>query len=208
MRNLWTGLLERIKNKQCLQSHDRLTAIRLLGWDPTDLRMDIRISVIYLASFALHPVLEGGPYADLLCDMTAKELERYQDLVRVRWGNVLDTNDHQKARKLLTELVTDAMADLTAKLEAHRARAAEDAKQKAIELSAADKPLALKLGRDVEAKTRIFRRGQSALRSTGRKWIRPESAPRKAEARARKAKSSPAGAGAGARARASVVSTS
>ena len=128
----WKSIAERVNKNQRVQSHDRFRAIRLLGRDRLDALKDSRVALIFLASFALHPGRRPA-YADLRDELNVRSFPRVVERIRIQWPDVLDTNDTPRARFLLTELISGAMARLTAKLEAHEDHADEHAANRDIQ---------------------------------------------------------------------------
>ena len=128
----WKSIAERVNKNQRVQSHDRFRAIRLLGRDRLDALEDSRVALIFLACFALHPGRRPA-YADLRDELNVRSFPRVVERIRIQWPDVLDTNDTPRARFLLTELISGAMARLTAKLEAHEDHADEHAANRDIQ---------------------------------------------------------------------------
>ena len=128
----WKSIAERVNKNQRVQSHDRFRAIRLLGRDRLDALEDSRVALIFLASFALHPGRRPA-YADLRDELNVRSFPRVVERIRIQWPDVLDTSDTPRARFLLTELISGAMARLTAKLEAHEDHADELAANRKIQ---------------------------------------------------------------------------
>ena len=126
----WKSIAERVNNNQRVQSHDRFRGTRLLGRDPLDALTDARVALLYLATFALRPG-RRFPFADLRGELSKKTFHRYVEKLWIQWPDLLETNDAPKARRLLTELISGAIARLTAKIEAHEAHAEEDAERRA-----------------------------------------------------------------------------
>ena len=93
---------------------------------------DSRVALIFLASFALHPGRRPA-YADLRDELNVRSFPRVVERIRIQWPDVLDTSDTPRARFLLTELISGAMARLTAKLEAHEDHADELAANRKIQ---------------------------------------------------------------------------
>ena len=65
----WEDLRAKLEPSKFWQSHDRLTAIRLLGCQPLTAIADRRVAEIFVASHALNPVGKT-PFDYLLSDMT------------------------------------------------------------------------------------------------------------------------------------------
>src|SRR5262245_34977047 len=95
----WKTLADRVRNDLPLQSHDRLTAIRMLGQQPANCARDDRTCLIYLACFALHTIEGKDAYDDLKSDMNTIELNEFKELIRSRGPLVVDGGNPKLAKE-------------------------------------------------------------------------------------------------------------
>ena len=122
----WRSIAERVQNDLPVQAHDRLTAIRMLGRQPVDCGRDERVNLIFLASFALHPIGRVDAYEDLKSDMGTIELEKFKDGIRNRGPLLVSASDTPRAKQMLLDLVDRVVQRLTAKIEVYQQLASED----------------------------------------------------------------------------------
>ena len=122
----WRLIAERVSNDLPVQAHDRLTATRLLGRQPVDVGRDERVNLIFLASFALHPIGRVDAYEDLKSDMGTVELEKFRERIRNRGPLILTTWDTPRVKQTLLDLVDRVVQRLTGKLEVYQQLASEN----------------------------------------------------------------------------------
>lgn len=158
----WAGLRNRLKSPGFWQSHDRLTAIRLLGRQPVDAALYHRVALIYVCSDILSP--EARPaFADLRSDMLTSDLKVYMTRLRLRWPDLVEVSGARKARRMLVDLVDHAIERLNMKVQMHVELAQEYADRNADRSGLDQGPEAERLRRCELACTRAFYWGLHAL---------------------------------------------
>ena len=121
----WRSIGDRVENGLEVQAHDRLKLIRMLGRQPIEAIEDQRVWLIFVASFARHPLGKDTPFDDLKSDMDTPEFESFLKRLQSRWPRALDGSDAAGAKQVLLDLVARNVERLEAKLEAHLEHADE-----------------------------------------------------------------------------------
>ena len=160
---VWKMLRGRLENDCIWQSQDRLKAVRMLGKQPVDAAEDQRVRLIYSASFALSPRGKRDPYDDLKADMGTIDLENFVKRIQSRWPQELFTNDFEKAKAMLLDLVERNVERLEAKLEVHTDREGEYLLRRAARQGFDDSPRGERLRRYEMACDRRFYRSLAAF---------------------------------------------
>jgi hypothetical protein len=143
----WRMLKDRLEQGLVWQPQDRLKSIRMLGRQPIELIEDERVMLIYIGSFALHPLGRKHPLEDLKCEMEAPDLDAFLDRAQSRWPLILDASDTATAKQALLDLVDDSLKRLDAKVLAYREMAAEAAASRSRRLAGDGSPEAERLKR-------------------------------------------------------------
>ena len=131
----WAELKSRVENGLPWQPHDRLKAIRMLGKHPVHVAEDRRVRLIYATSYALHPLRKKDAYEDLQSDMGTIDYENFLKRIQARWPRELDTNDTDKAKAMLLDLIERVVERLEAIRDTHLAHAEEVAEKTARRLA-------------------------------------------------------------------------
>ena len=160
---VWRLLKGRVENGCLWQSQDRLKAVRMLGKQPVDAAEDQRVRLIYSASFALSPRGKRDPYDDLKADTGTIDLENFVKRIQSRWPQELFTNDFEKAKAMLLDLVERNVERLEAKLEVHTDREGEYLLRRAARQGFDDSPRGERLRRYEMACDRRFYRSLAAF---------------------------------------------
>ena len=117
------------------QPQDRFAAVRMLGKHPVDAALDQRVRLIYSATFALNPLGKKDPYEDLKSDMVTIDYENFVKRIQSRWPQELFTNDFEKAKAMLLDLIARVVERLEGIRDAHLAHAEEVAAKTARRLA-------------------------------------------------------------------------
>ena len=131
----WTVLRGRLENKLPWQPQDRFVAVRMLGKHPVDAALDQRVRLIYSATFALNPLGKKDPYEDLKSDMVTIDYDNFVKRIQSRWPQELFTNDFEKAKAMLLDLIARVVERLEGIRDAHLAHAEEVAAKTARRLA-------------------------------------------------------------------------
>ena len=172
--DVWRLLRGRIENGLVWQSQDRLKAVRMLGKQPVDAAEDQRVRLIYAASFALSPLGKKDAYEDLKADMGTIDLEKFRKRIQARWPRELNTNETDKAKAMLLDLIERNVERLEAKLEVHTDRAGEYLMRRAARQGFEDSPRGERLRRYEMASDRRFYRSLTAFWKHRREMERAE----------------------------------
>ncbi len=127
----WMRLKERLEGSKFWQAIDRFQAIRLLGKQPTDAGEDRVIAEIYVASRTIEPARkkldpyaavldELGVFRELLGDFSSDQVGPIVEGIRARWPDLLRTQDRERCREILVELVDRELKRYAAKLRRFR----------------------------------------------------------------------------------------
>ena len=135
----------------------------MLGKQPVDAVEDQRVRLIYSASFAMSPRGKRDPYDDLKADMGTIDLENFVKRIQSRWPQELFTNDFEKAKAMLLDLVERNVERLEAKLEVHTDREGEYLLRRAARQGFDDSPRGERLRRYEMACDRRFYRSLAAF---------------------------------------------
>ena len=131
----WTVLRGRLENGLPWQPQDRFAAVRMLGKHPVDAALDQRVRLIYSATFALNPLGKKDPYEDLKSDMVTIDYDNFVKRIQSRWPQELFTNDFEKAKAMLLDLIARVVERLEGIRDAHLAHAEEVAAKTARRLA-------------------------------------------------------------------------
>ena len=131
----WAVLRGRAENNLPWQPQDRFAAVRMLGKHPVDAALDQRVRLIYSTTFALKPLGKKHPYEDLKSDMGTVDLENFVKRIQSRWPQELFTNDFEKAKAMLLDLIARVVERLEAIRDTHLAHAEEVAAKTARRLA-------------------------------------------------------------------------
>ena len=131
----WTVLRGRLENGLPWQPQDRFAAVRMLGKHPVDAALDQRVRLIYRATFALNPLGKKDPYEDLKSDMVTIDYDNFVKRIQSRWPQELFTNDFEKAKAMLLDLIARVVERLEGIRDAHLAHAEEVAAKTARRLA-------------------------------------------------------------------------
>jgi hypothetical protein len=164
-----------------IQSPDKLKLIRMLGKQPLDAGADQRIWLIFMGSFALHPLGKDHAFEDLKSDLTTPELEAFLDRILSRWPAPFDAADTATVRKTMLALVDQNLERLEAKLEVYRGIAGEQAASTAGRLAFDQSPDGERLRRFEQANERRAQRCLDAFWKYRREMERTEDRGLKAE---------------------------
>jgi len=172
--DVWKLLRDRLENDRIWQSQDRLKAVRMLGKQPVDAAEDQRVRLVYSASFALKPLGKRDPYEDLKSDMGTIDYDNFVKRIQSRWPQELFTNDTEKAKGMLLDLIDRNVERLEAKLEVHTDRAGEYLLRSAARQGFDDSPRGERLRRYEMACDRRFYRSLAAFWKHRREMERAE----------------------------------
>ena len=101
------------------QPQDRFAAVRMLGKHPVDAALDRRVRLIYITTFALNPLGKKDPYEDLKSDMVTIDFDNFVNRIQSRWPQELFTNDFEKAKAMLLDLIARVVERLEGIRDAH-----------------------------------------------------------------------------------------
>jgi len=163
LHGYWEDLRAKLEPRKFWQSHDRLTAIRLLGSQPLSAITDRRVAEIFVASHALYPVGES-PFDYLLSDMTEMDLDRYRKAVKAAWPDLVSANDTAQCRQILIDLVDCHLEHLNEIIAEHQASADSIAQKTVDRLGAAKSPEGQRLAAYHVQCQRALDRGIETLR--------------------------------------------
>ena len=137
--------------------------------------------LIYIGSFALHPLGRKHPLEDLKCEAETPDLDVFLDRAQSRWPLILDASDTAKAKQALFDLVDDSLKRLEGKVLAYREIAAEIAASRAGRLAGDSSPEAERLKRYELANARRVHRCRDAFYKHRRETGEDEDGGRRAE---------------------------
>jgi len=165
LRGCWEDLRAKLEPpSKFWQSHDRLTATRLLGCQPLDLIADRRVAEIFVASHALNPIGKT-PFDDLQSDITTTSgLDGFRKDVKARWPDLVSTEDKAQCRQILIDLVDWHIEQLNSNLAEHAAHADANAQRTITRLSVDKSPDAQRLRAYHLKCLSAFARGLDTLR--------------------------------------------
>ncbi len=116
MLDQWENLRTVLERDLPWVASDQLKAVRLLGHNPVDVRDNIDVARMYLASHVL--LNQGGePFQDIMNELLPAEASRYRQSLQMRQYDVLAPKDAAAARLALLQIVDLATEQLQMKLE-------------------------------------------------------------------------------------------
>ncbi len=104
------------------QAFDRLTAIRLLGYQPVQALQKRVVAEIFVATFGLNPQGED-PFDDLLSDMTSTQHDQYLIRTSAAWPGLETAAEPANAREILIDLCESNIDELNEALQAFKQNA-------------------------------------------------------------------------------------
>ena len=121
MLDRWTELETLVECELAWMSPDKLKAIRLLGKQPIDAIDDLDVARIFLATYVIRGET-GEPFHEIIQELFVREEAVFRLQVVSRKLTMFMPKDAAAARAVLSEIVADAKARLTAELEMHLKR--------------------------------------------------------------------------------------
>ena len=145
----WRMLRERIEQglEWCSTARPAQGHTDAKGRQPIEVVEDQRVLLIYIGTFALHPLGKKHPLEDLKCEMETPDLDAFLDRAQTRWPLILDASDTPKAKQAMIDLVDDSLKRLEAKVEVYRGLADELAASRARRVASDSSPEAERLKR-------------------------------------------------------------
>ena len=143
------------------RSSDKLKAVRLLGRRPVDAADDRRVAEIFMASHALRPVDKA--FRELRSDMGAEAHADFVKDIKAQWPDLVSTDEPEKARRILIDLVEANVGRIEAILEKYGEEGADEI---------ADRSIA-RLGFDASRDGELIRRHQARCRNGLLRAIEP-----------------------------------
>jgi hypothetical protein len=161
MLERWEELRAKLQAGGFWRSSDRLKAVRLLGRHPVDAADDRRVAEIFMASHALRPV--GKAFRELRSDMGAEAHVDFVNDIKAQWPDLVRTDEPEKARRILIDLVDANVGRIEAILEKYGEEGPEEI---------ADRSIA-QLGFDASREGELIRRHQARCRNGLLRGIEP-----------------------------------
>ena len=181
LADCWRELKSRLVAGLELQANDRLKAVRMLGRQPVEVVDDQRVWLIFMGSYALHPLGKDHAFEDLKSDLKTPEREAFLDRILSRWPAPFDAADTATVRKTMLALVDENLERLEAKVEGHRGVADEQAVSTAGRLAFEQSPDGERLRRFELANERRKHRCLDAFWKYRREMDRAEDGGRRTE---------------------------